>query len=151
MVYSAGPKEKKKGNHTTFTYPDGTVTSDGRSSPDFMKLQTLRTGRPRECFGGWNYDLCPNRRPHLLPDRVPEPDLPGYSRYVLVDEWEEKLPLSLFRFVGADGQVYNGKSDVEGRTQPLPDTAHPLRKVEFPLRNRWWAQCQTWANEDPCK
>ena len=42
VIYSAGPKVKKKGNHTTFTYPDGSVVADGRSDPDFRKLQALR-------------------------------------------------------------------------------------------------------------
>lgn len=42
VVYSAGPKEKKKGNHTAFTYPDGSVMTDGRSDPDFRKLQAIR-------------------------------------------------------------------------------------------------------------
>jgi hypothetical protein len=41
-VYSVQPKEKKKGNHTAFTYPDGSVVADGRSDPDFRKLQALR-------------------------------------------------------------------------------------------------------------
>jgi hypothetical protein len=41
-IYSAGPKVKKKGNHTTFTYPDGSVVADGRSDPDFRRLQALR-------------------------------------------------------------------------------------------------------------
>ncbi|VVP54677.1 hypothetical protein PS838_05596 [Pseudomonas fluorescens] len=42
VIYSAGPKVKKKGNHTSFTYPDGSVVADGRSEPDFRKLQALR-------------------------------------------------------------------------------------------------------------
>jgi hypothetical protein len=42
VVYSAGPKVKKKGNHTTFTYTDGDVVADGRAKPDFRKLQALR-------------------------------------------------------------------------------------------------------------
>lgn len=42
VIYSAGPKVKKKGNHTSFTYPDGSVVTDGRSDPDFRKLQALR-------------------------------------------------------------------------------------------------------------
>ncbi|MCP1446060.1 hypothetical protein J3D54_005192 [Pseudomonas sp. GGS8] len=41
-VYSVQPKEKKKGNHTAFTYPDGSVVADGRSDPDFRKLQAIR-------------------------------------------------------------------------------------------------------------
>ena len=42
LVRSAGPREKKKGNHTAFTYPDGSVTADGRSKPNFRKLQAIR-------------------------------------------------------------------------------------------------------------
>jgi hypothetical protein len=42
VLYSAGPKVKKKGNHTTFTYPDGSVLADGRSGPNFRKLQAIR-------------------------------------------------------------------------------------------------------------
>ncbi|MFN3359107.1 MAG: hypothetical protein ACK418_24325 [Pseudomonas sp.] len=42
LVYSVQPKEKKKGNHTAFTYPDGSVLADGRSKPNFRKLQTIR-------------------------------------------------------------------------------------------------------------
>jgi hypothetical protein len=42
VVYSAGPKVKKKGNHTAFTYTDGDVVADGRAKPDFRKLQALR-------------------------------------------------------------------------------------------------------------
>jgi hypothetical protein len=41
-VYSAGPKIKKEGNHTAFTYPDGSTSADGRSKPDFRKLQAIR-------------------------------------------------------------------------------------------------------------
>lgn len=41
-VYSVQPKEKKKGNHTAFTYPGGNVVTDGRSDPDFRKLQAIR-------------------------------------------------------------------------------------------------------------
>ncbi|MGE9761631.1 hypothetical protein [Pseudomonas sp. PDM20] len=42
VVYSAGPKVKKEGNHTQFTYPDGSVIADGSSEPDFDKLQAIR-------------------------------------------------------------------------------------------------------------
>ena len=42
VVYSAGPKVKRKGNHTTFTYPDNSVVADGRAKPDFKKLQAIR-------------------------------------------------------------------------------------------------------------
>ncbi|MFN3355098.1 MAG: hypothetical protein ACK418_03655 [Pseudomonas sp.] len=42
LVRSAGPIEKKKGNRTTFIYPDGSVLADGRSKPNFRKLQAIR-------------------------------------------------------------------------------------------------------------
>ncbi|KRA94432.1 MULTISPECIES: hypothetical protein [Pseudomonas] len=42
LVTSVQPKVKKKGNHTSFTYPDGSVVTDGRSKPDFRKLQAIR-------------------------------------------------------------------------------------------------------------
>ncbi|MFL6967536.1 hypothetical protein ACJ6X8_15000 [Pseudomonas alvandae] len=42
VVYSAGPNIKRKGNHTTFTYPDGSTVADGRAKPDFTKLQAIR-------------------------------------------------------------------------------------------------------------
>ncbi|MDF3932534.1 hypothetical protein P3W75_07835, partial [Pseudomonas citronellolis] len=44
VVYSEGPKVKRKGNHTRFTYPDGSVLADGDSKPDFDKLQAIRLG-----------------------------------------------------------------------------------------------------------
>jgi hypothetical protein len=42
LVTSVQPKVKKKGNHTSFTYTDGSVVTDGRSKPDFRKLQAIR-------------------------------------------------------------------------------------------------------------
>jgi hypothetical protein len=42
LVTSVQPKVKKKGNHTSFTYPDGSVMTDGRSKPDFRRLQAIR-------------------------------------------------------------------------------------------------------------
>jgi hypothetical protein len=42
VVYSAGPKIKKEGNHTVITYPDGSVEPDGRWGPNFRKLQAIR-------------------------------------------------------------------------------------------------------------
>jgi hypothetical protein len=42
LVTSVQPKVKKKGNHTSFTYPDGSVVTDGRSRPDFRKLHAIR-------------------------------------------------------------------------------------------------------------
>jgi len=44
VLYSVGPKEKKQGNYTKFTYPDGTVTADGKD-PSFQKLQVIRLGK----------------------------------------------------------------------------------------------------------
>ncbi|MDF3931165.1 hypothetical protein [Pseudomonas citronellolis] len=44
VVYSEGPKVKREGNYTRFTYPDGSVVADGKSKPDFRKLQALRLG-----------------------------------------------------------------------------------------------------------
>ena len=41
VIYSAGPKVKKKGNHTSFTYPDGSVVADGRSNPNYHKLHSV--------------------------------------------------------------------------------------------------------------
>jgi hypothetical protein len=42
VVYSVQPKEKKKGNHTAFTYPDGAIEANGRYQPNFRKLQAIR-------------------------------------------------------------------------------------------------------------
>ena len=42
-VDSVQPKEKKKNNHTTFIYPDGSIVADGRSEPNFRKLQAIRS------------------------------------------------------------------------------------------------------------
>jgi len=134
VVYSSGPKIKKKGNHTTFTYPDGTVVADGKWHPIFLKLQTIRTGRDRDCFDVWRYANCNGRRPRLLPDWLPEPDQTGLGRYLLVDEWGNKLPSYFYRLVGQNGEIFQGRSEPSGRTELLPVTAHPLRKVEFPER-----------------
>ena len=40
-VFSIGPKIKKKGNNTVFTYPDGTV-DDSLTRPDFRLLEKIR-------------------------------------------------------------------------------------------------------------
>ena len=133
-VYSTQPKEKKEGNHTVFTYPDGSVIADGSSQPNFLKLQTIRTGRAADCFSRWRYANCPDRRPQLLPDWLPEPDKPGFGRYVVADEWGNKLPSYFYRLVGEDGQVFQDLSEPNGRTKPLPESAHPVRKAEFPER-----------------
>ena len=42
ILYSVQPKVKKKGNHTSFTYPDGTVVADGGWHPSFHRLQAIR-------------------------------------------------------------------------------------------------------------
>ncbi|WP_248133394.1 hypothetical protein [Pseudomonas sp. B329] len=46
VLYSVGPKVKRKGNYTRYTYPDGTVTADGRD-PSFRRLQAIRLGTPQ--------------------------------------------------------------------------------------------------------
>jgi hypothetical protein len=131
-VYSTQPKVKKKGNHTSFTYPDGSIVADGQSQPDFLKLQMIRTGRDRDCFTVGRYANCLDRRPQLLPDWLPEPDKPGFGRYLLVDEWGNKLPRYFYRLVSQSGEVFQGRSEANGRTKLLPVSAHPLRMAEFP-------------------
>jgi hypothetical protein len=42
ILYSSGPKVKKEGNYTSYTYPDGSVVADGRWHPNFRKLQAIR-------------------------------------------------------------------------------------------------------------
>ena len=132
VVYSAGPKEKGEGSHTTFTYPDGSILADGRSQPDFLKLQTLRTGRAGDCLSPWTYHKCPDRRPQLLPEWLPVPDKPGFGQYLIVDEWGNKLPTYDYRLVGKDGRINKWKTDANGLTYPVPESMHPLREVEFP-------------------
>ncbi|MBD8194642.1 hypothetical protein IFR35_27260 [Pseudomonas fluorescens] len=136
LVRSEGSKVHKVGNFIKFTYPDGSVVADGQSKPDFWKLQSLRTGRAPECFSRWRYVDCPDPRPQLLPEWLPEPDKPGYGRYVIVDEWGKRLPSYGYRLVGNNGQIFEEKTDVEGFTDPLPDNAHPIREVDFPGRRR---------------
>ncbi|MCJ8204603.1 hypothetical protein [Pseudomonas sp. RGM2987] len=41
-LYSTGPKVKKKGNYTTYTYPDGSVVGDRAHMPNFARLQAIR-------------------------------------------------------------------------------------------------------------
>jgi hypothetical protein len=133
-IYSKQPKEKKEGNYTAFTYPDGTTVADGKWHPNFLRLQTIRTGRAADCFDSWRYANCPDRRPQLLPDWLPEPGKPGFGRYVVADEWGNKLPSYFYRLAGEDGQVFQDLSEPNGRTKPLPESAHPVRKAEFPKR-----------------
>ena len=59
---------------------------------------------------------------------------PGFGRYVVADEWGNKLPSYFYRLVGEDGQVFQDLSEPNGRTKPLPESAHPVRKAEFPKR-----------------
>ena len=42
VLYSAGPKKKKKGNYIAFTFPDGSTEADGRPNSKFLKLQAIR-------------------------------------------------------------------------------------------------------------
>jgi hypothetical protein len=42
VVTSVAPKKHVIGDFIEFHYPDGTVESDGRSEPDFEKLQKIR-------------------------------------------------------------------------------------------------------------
>ncbi|WP_122857019.1 hypothetical protein [Pseudomonas viridiflava] len=42
ILYSVEPKEKKKGNYTAFTFPDGSVVADGRPNSKFLKLEAIR-------------------------------------------------------------------------------------------------------------
>ncbi|WP_455884476.1 hypothetical protein [Pseudomonas spelaei] len=42
LVNSEGTKVHKVGSFISFTYPDGSVLADGRSTPDFRKLQAIR-------------------------------------------------------------------------------------------------------------
>ena len=135
-VLSAQPKDITEGNYTAFTYPDGSVVADGRSKPDFLKLQTLRTGRARECFSIIRYYKCPDRRPQLLPEWLPDPDKPGFGRYFIADEWGNELPRYHYRLLGKSGQSFQGRTDPSGRTQPLPDSAHPPLEIQFPER-KW--------------
>jgi hypothetical protein len=136
QVSSESVKVKKAGGFIKFNYPDGSVIADGQSKPDFWKLQSIRTGRAPECFSRWRYFACPDPRPRLLPDWLPEPDQPGFGRYVIVNEWGSRLPSYSYRLVGKDGRTYEEKTDVEGVTDPLPDSAHPVREVEFPVWKR---------------
>jgi hypothetical protein len=134
VLYSTGPKVKKKGNYTAYTYPDGITVADGKWHPNFLRLQTIRTGRASDCFTVGRYANCPDRRPHLLPDWLPEPGKPGYGRYVVADEWGNTLPSYFYRLIGENGQVFQGLTERNGRTEPLPNSANPLRKAEFPER-----------------
>ena len=45
VLYSVGPKVKKEGNYTQYTYPDGSMVGDRISDPNFKKLQAIRLGQ----------------------------------------------------------------------------------------------------------
>jgi hypothetical protein len=132
MVSSEGTKVHSIGSFIKFTYPDGSTVADGKWEPDFLKLQMIRTGRDRDCFDVWRYSNCQGRSPQLLPDRLPEPGQTGFGRYLIVDEWGNKLPSYFYRLVGQSGEVFQGRTEPNGQTEVLPVSAHPLRKVEFP-------------------
>jgi hypothetical protein len=42
IATSQGSRVHKVGSYITFTYPDGSTSADGRSKPDFRKLQAIR-------------------------------------------------------------------------------------------------------------
>ncbi|SEN65783.1 hypothetical protein SAMN04487857_1327 [Pseudomonas sp. ok272] len=42
LVSSVGPKQKKKGNFATFTYPDGSIENVASARPNFRKLEAIR-------------------------------------------------------------------------------------------------------------
>ena len=42
VVSSVGPKEKKPGNHSVITYPDGSIQASTPWGPDFRKMQAIR-------------------------------------------------------------------------------------------------------------
>ena len=42
ILRCVGPKEKKEGNYTVFTLPDGSVIADGRRETKFSNLQSIR-------------------------------------------------------------------------------------------------------------
>ena len=134
VVSSEGVKEKREGNFIKFNYPDGSVVADGRTKPDFLKLQSLRTGRASDCLSPRTYRKCPDRRPQLLPEWLPVPDKPGFGQYLIVDEWGNKLPIYDYRVVGNDGRIYKSRTDSNGLTNAFPESMHPLREVQFPER-----------------
>ncbi|GLU36730.1 hypothetical protein [Pseudomonas sp. NBRC 100443] len=48
LVYSVGPKEKRKGNFVTFKYPDGSVEEVSRARPDFRRLEAIRSAAEKK-------------------------------------------------------------------------------------------------------
>ncbi|MBT2339756.1 MULTISPECIES: hypothetical protein [Pseudomonas] len=42
VLHSVGPKVKKDGHYTAYTYPDGSVVDDRTHMPNFRKLQAIR-------------------------------------------------------------------------------------------------------------
>ncbi|MHC8318629.1 hypothetical protein [Pseudomonas sp. LB3P31] len=134
LVASQAPKIHKIGSFIKFTYPDGSVVAESQARPDYYKLQTIRTGRVSYCFSPRYYSRCPDRRPQLLPELRPEKEMPGYGRYAVADEWGNELTSFAYRLFGKNGEKFEGKSGLKGLTHPIPESALPLRKVEFPER-----------------
>ncbi|MCX2900423.1 hypothetical protein [Pseudomonas mandelii] len=134
LVTSQGTKVHKIGDFIKFTYPDGSVVAESQARPDYYKLQTIRTGRVSYCFSPRYYSRCPDRRPQLLPELLPDKEMPGYGRYVVADEWGNAVVSFAYRLFGKNGEKFEGKSGINGLTRPIPDSAHPLSKVEFPER-----------------
>ena len=134
LVTSKGTEGNKIGDFTKFTYPDGSVVAESRGRPDYYKLQTIRTGRASYCFSPSDYSRCPDRRPQLLPELLPDKEMPGYGRYVVADEWGNAVVSFAYRLFGKNGEKFEGKSGINGLTRPIPGSAHPLSKVEFPER-----------------
>ncbi|MHC8314063.1 hypothetical protein [Pseudomonas sp. LB3P31] len=134
LVTSQAPKVHKVGDFIKFTYPDGSVVAESQARPDYYKLQTIRTGRDSYCFSPRYYSRCPDRRPQLLPELLPEKEMPGYGRYAVADEWGNELTSFAYRLFGKNGEKFEGKSGLKGLTRPIPDSALPLTKVEFPER-----------------
>ncbi|MDF3934487.1 hypothetical protein [Pseudomonas citronellolis] len=48
VVYSEQPKVHKKGLFASFTYPDGSIVTDGRSEPDFRRLEAIRSAAEKK-------------------------------------------------------------------------------------------------------
>ncbi|MCX2900421.1 hypothetical protein [Pseudomonas mandelii] len=134
LVTSKGTKVHKIGDFIKFTYPDGSVVAESQARPDYYKLQTIRTGRASYCFSPRYYSRYRDRRPQLLPELLPDKEMPGYGRYVVADEWGNAVVSFAYRLFGKNGEKFEGKSGIKGLTRPIPNSAHPLSKVEFPER-----------------
>ena len=65
------------------------------------------------------------------------PDKRGaFFHWRLIDASGNELPRYHYRLLGKSGQSFQGRTDPSGRTQPLPDSAHPPLEVQFPER-KW--------------